>query len=248
MKHKTIFICSVAVFTLLCLVVARGLHISRFEVARIIKQISYSTEDMLASVIYTDEKIKIPIEFQKQEHTVTCEVAALRMALNYFGARVTEDELLLRLPFDTRDAKTKDNIWGDPNKGFVGDVNGSIFHGTGYGVYETPIRDLALSYRDAFIIDKAGLPRVLQEVNKGHPVIVWGLLSDTGPMYWKTKDGQKVTAFPGEHARVVIGYSGTATKPGHIIMMDPIYGKIRMSTSDFLSDWNKLGNKAVVVY
>lgn len=220
----------------------------RLMLTHAVKQISYSTQDMMASVIYSNEKITVPLEFIKQEHSVTCELAALRMALNYFGSDVTEDELIARIPFDSKGPKTPDNIWGDPDRGFVGSVDGSIFLGTGYGVYEEPIRDLALSYRDAFIIENAKLTRVLQEANKGNPVIVWGLLSNKEIMEWNTKKGKKITAFPGEHARVVIGYSGTISNPSHIVMMDPIYGRIRMSRDKFLENWGALDNKAVVVY
>ncbi len=220
----------------------------RLLLIRAFKQLSYSSQDMFAAVIFSNEKITVPLEFKKQEHSVTCEIAALRMALNYLGSDVTEDELIARIPFDTKRPKTSDNIWGDPDKGFVGSVDGSIFLGTGYGVYEEPIRDLALSYRDSFIIENAKLSRVLGEVDKGNPVIVWGLLSNEDTMEWYTKKGKKITAFPGEHARVVIGYSGSASNPTHIVMMDPIYGRIRMSRDKFLENWGALENKAVVVY
>lgn len=219
----------------------------RLILERFIRQLSYSTEDMLASVIYSNEKIKIPIDFKKQEHAVTCEIASLRMVLNYFGSTVTEEELIIRMPFDTKEPKIND-IWGDPNKGFVGNVDGSIFLGTGYGVYETPIRDLALSYRDSFIIDKAKLSRVLSEVDQGRPVIVWGLLSNPEQVQWKTKNGKKIVGYVGEHARVVIGYAGKISDPSHIVLMDPIYGKIRMNKEKFLADWKIMENKAVVVY
>jgi len=44
-----------------------------------------------------------------------------------------------KLAFDTKDPMSPDGIWGDPEKGFVGDINGPIFYRTGFGVYEKPI-------------------------------------------------------------------------------------------------------------
>jgi uncharacterized protein YvpB len=195
-----------------------------------------------------DEIIKIPISFKVQEHALTCEVASLRMSLNYFGIDVTEDELLEKLNFDTKEPLTSENIWGDPNLGFVGDIDGSIFLGTGYGVHEKPILDLALNYTKASIIEKANLSKVLEEVNKGYPVIVWGLLSNRKPVYWQTKQGKQIKAFPGEHARIVMGYSGDISNPNKIILMDPKYGKILMDKDKFLVDWKTLENRALVIY
>jgi len=52
---------------------------------------------------------------------------------------VSEEELVRKLAFDTKDPMSPDGIWGDPEKGFVGDINGPIFYRTGFGVYEKPI-------------------------------------------------------------------------------------------------------------
>ncbi len=249
-KNQKIFFIFASIF-IICLgfifVTNDTFYSERAGFVRFFKQISYNAENLLATVISTDEKIKIPLKFKKQEHSVTCEIAALRMVLNYFGATTTEDELISKIVFDTKEPKTPDNIWGDPDEGFVGSVDGSIFLGTGYGVYEKPIRDLALNYRNAYIMEKATLSAVLNEVNKGNPVIVWGVLSNRKAIQWSTIDGKKITALPGEHARIIIGFSGDVSKPTNIVLMDPIYGKIRMSKSQFLSNWAKLGNKAVVI-
>lgn len=221
----------------------------RFE--RISKKIFYLIQNQTAQVIdsITDSKItEIKVPFHKQEHSVTCETAALRMALNYHKTGVTEEELLEKLVFDTKEPKSPDNIWGDPDKGFVGDIDGSVFLGTGYGVYEKPIWDLAMQYRPALIINNIELEKILETVKSGHPVIVWGLLSRRKTISWMTQEGKKIEAHPGEHARVITGFYGTTSNPTKIILMDPIYGKIRMSKERFLSDWKVLENRAVAVY
>lgn len=212
-----------------------------------IQALSYRLQDQFAQVLYANEHIKLPIVFRKQQHALSCETAALAMALNYKGAGVTENELLAQLTFDMKGPKVK-GVWGDPENGFVGDVDGSIFYGTGYGVYDEPIKDVAFIYRDAFSLHEPDLWTVLEQVNSGNPVIVWGLISDTKPVYWKTKDGRDITGYPGEHARIVIGWAGDITDPTTIVLMDPIYGKIRVSTDKFLAGWEKLDNRAVVIF
>lgn len=221
----------------------------RVGIERAYNKIFYFAQNQTAHVLDSLEKdiTQIIVPFHPQEHALTCETAALRMSLNYYGMGVTEEELLKKLSFSATGSKTIDNIWGDPDLGFVGNIDGSVFKGTGYGVYDKPIRDLAEEYRSSFVMEKAELGDVLQEVKDGRPVIVWGLLSRRKPIMWQTKEGKKIEAHPGEHARVIVGFYGTTSNPTKIILMDPIYGKIRMSKEKFLSDWKIMENRAVVI-
>lgn len=194
-----------------------------------------------------DEKILLPVKFKRQENPLTCEIAALRMSLNYLGIQVTESDLIYDITFSTKDPRTPDNVWGDPQKGFVGIVNGSIFKGTGYGVYNLPIKDLASKYATATTIENPDVKKILQHVKAGKPVIVWGLLSDKNPTYWTSLEGEVVEAFPGEHARIVIGYTGDISNPSNIILMDPLYGKIKMRTEQFIADWERMSYMSVII-
>lgn len=222
----------------------------KIQIERISKRIFYFGQSQLAQVLDTTKTdiTQIPVPFHPQEHALTCETAALRMALNYYGTGVTEDELLENLRFDTRKPKSPENIWGDPELGFIGDINGSVFKGTGYGVYDKPILDLALKYRPSLIMKNPSLAEVLEEVRNGHPVIVWGLLSRRKTITWRTEEGKKIEVHPGEHVRVIAGFHGTISNPTKIILMDPIYGKIKMSKEKFLADWKVMGNRTVAVY
>ncbi|MFA5051629.1 MAG: hypothetical protein WC544_01035 [Patescibacteria group bacterium] len=51
----------------------------------------------------------------------------------------------------------------------------------------------------------------------------------------------------GEHARVAIGFIGSADNPTKIITMDPIYGEKYFTRSSFEWNWGLLGNSGVVV-
>ncbi|MDO8569403.1 MAG: C39 family peptidase [bacterium] len=221
--------------------------ISRLE--HLAKTIFYSVDNGLALVLpQKDESFSLSMPYYKQENGLTCEVAALRTALAYLGSYVSETELIGKLVFDTRVPMSPEGIWGDPENGFVGDINGSIFYRTGFGVYEKPILALALNYKTAAIIEKADLIKVLEEVLSGNPVLAWGLLSRRAAVSWKTLDGKVIEVRPGEHVRVVIGFTGEIDNPTKIILLDPIYGLIKMNKDKFVSDWKIMNNRAVVVY
>ena len=212
------------------------------------ERISRKVFSQLASLFTLSRRtILLPITFKKQEHRVTCEVASLRMSLDYLGIDITEDELLKQINVSTSSPRTKDNFWGDPHMGFVGDFDGSIFFGTGYGVYDYPIMNLARMYTKADTLDNPSISEVLEHVKSGSPVIVWGLLSSKYTINWTSHEGKQVKAFPGEHSRIVIGYTGNISNPENIILMDPLYGIVQIETSLFLEEWRMLDNMAVVV-
>ncbi len=191
-------------------------------------------------------QVRLAVPFHRQEHALSCEIAALKMVLNYAGVAVTETELLEQLPFATTDPRSRDNTWGDPDVGFVGNIDGKIPN-TGYGVYEAPIVALAQQYRPARVLTGASLTELLEEVAAGHPVIVWGTLSSGRDISWTTPEGKPVKAIYGEHTRVVVGFSGTPAVPQTIFLLDPIYGPITMLPSRFVANWELLDRKAVVV-
>lgn len=216
------------------------------EVNRILPRIRF--DNLLAAVLGKDEPSPlIDLDFKRQRYPLSCEVAALSMSLRYLGYNVSEDILLDNLAFSTRGPK-KNGIWGDPELGFVGDIKGSVYKGTGYGVYDEPIKDLASKYVSAAALESLELRHILGFTEKKYPVIVWGLLSDKDPISWRTSEGKEVSVYPGEHARVIVGYTGHIALPDEIILMDPLYGEVRMEREKFLSDWNTMERRAVVVY
>lgn len=197
--------------------------------------------------VFEKEVIMIDVPFKKQENRLTCEVSALRMALNFLGNNVTEEELIGGLSFSSPALRTAENVWGDPEEGFVGDVNGSVHFGTGYGVYAAPISKLADQYADAEVMESPNLEDILEEVEDGNPVIAWGIISNRNFMFWYSEQERIISAYPGEHARVVIGYVGNRKSPYKIILMDPLYGKISLPTQRFIDDWALFNNMAVVI-
>src|SRR5258708_8720105 len=89
----------------------------------------------------------LDIKIHYQEHNLTCEAAALKMALAYEGITVDEMTLVGYMTNDRRPAQfdTKGRLvaWGDPAQSFVGDPDGHIERLTGYGVYFAPVATAA---------------------------------------------------------------------------------------------------------
>lgn len=191
--------------------------------------------------------VRLAVPYHRQEHSLSCEVAALKMVLGYYGEPVSETDLITQLPVDDPGPRQPGNVWGDPDLGFVGDIDGRIPNG-GYGVYESPLVELAGRYRSAEAVTGATLPDLLTEVDAGRPVIVWGTLGDGRDISWTTPRGKRVAAIAGEHTRVLIGFTGTPQQPKRLILHDPIYGTITMTKEKFLANWKLLGNRAMVVY
>jgi hypothetical protein len=122
---------------------------------------------LIAAVALASAPTSVPtsrvldIAWHHQEHNLTCEAAALRMALSYY--RISTDELTLLgyMTVDPRparfDAQGRLQTWGDPNAGFVGNPDGHIERYTGYGVYYRPV-ELAAMLAGANIKEAGSVP------------------------------------------------------------------------------------------
>ena len=189
--------------------------------------------------------VQLPTAFHRQEHSLSCEIASLKMALRTVGVDVPESELLALLPFDQ--TQKGGGVWGDPNKGFVGNIDGKMLV-DGYGVYWDPIAKLGLRYRRTEVIRGGSVQELARHIAAGRPVVVWGNYGRTKMYSWKTIDGFPVRAVNGEHVRVLTGFSGSVENPSSFSLMDPIYGPITWSRKKLKSNWGLLGNNAVVVF
>ncbi len=163
------------------------------------------------------------IPYHRQEHLLSCEIASLRMAAAFYGQEASEEELLGMLPFEKMPPRTRRNgklIWGDPRKGFVGNLDGwQIYYGGlwehppsrrnvhwwGYGVYIEPIAEVATKIGlAAQCLDE--LDSVYWHLDHGHPVIAIvpaGGKTETVVWTWHTKHGEQVPVMNREHAVVL---------------------------------------------
>jgi uncharacterized protein YvpB len=210
----------------------------------VVKKIYYQT----LHIIPIKPAVKLAVPYHHQQHALSCEIASLMMALNYKGIKVTENELIQQLPVSDPGPRRTNNIWGDPNLGFVGNIDGRMPN-TGYGVYEQPIYDLASKYRPAKIITNGTLADLITELGNDNPVVVWGVvIGRSKDISWKTPEGKIITAKLDEHARTLIGFTGQSDNPQLMILLDPLYGEVRLKVADFLKNWELLEKKAVIIY
>jgi len=189
--------------------------------------------------------VQLPVAFHRQEHSLSCEVATLKMALGALGEDVSESELISFLPFDT--TPKANGVWGNPHRGFVGDIDGTMF-GNGYGVYWEPIAELGLRWRRTEVLTGSSAAEVAQHLAAGRPVIVWGYFGRGRPGSWLTVEGTRIQAINGEHTRVVTGFSGPVDAPTSFALIDPITGPAVWSTGKFMENWGSLGYSGVAVY
>ncbi len=184
-----------------------------------------------------------------QHYALSCEEAALRMALAYEGINVSEDQIYSVMGIDyrppVRDASGFH--WGDPYAQFVGDPNGSEINDTGYGSYNEAIARTASSLGGSVVAsgEQVTPSYVYQSVLDGHPVIVWV------PFDWTPHGTSNYTAFDGrwvrfgapyEHAVTVIGVND-----GSLLVNNPWQGQQWISKSQFEWAYGMFNQMAVVI-
>jgi LysM repeat protein len=146
-----------------------------------------------ASPARADKSVLLKVPVLAQEHSLTCEAAAVRMVAAYLGKPTTEAWIQAQLGTDV-----------NPHKGFRGDVDAAFGGIVNYGVYAEPLaqalRALGLSVEVRYSVSYADLRAAL---DSGQPVIVW-LSQFAAPGYYDQPGGFRLV--PGEHSYVVVGY------------------------------------------
>lgn len=198
----------------------------------------------------TQPRVELPVKFYKQQRNLSCEMASLRSLLSYYGYEVSETDLLASLGVDGP-LEMKDGVWGDPQKGFVGNVDGKQKNKTGYGAYWQAAARVGAGYYDKIgYFEGASISYLTDSIMQGKPVMIWGLLPSDGGNYeitWKTEDGRSITGYNGEHSLLVYGFVGSKEAPTQILVVDPWYG-LREYTPEHLDElWAKFGRSGVRV-
>jgi uncharacterized protein YvpB len=192
--------------------------------------------------------VNVPLDLQDTH--VTCEVAALKMALSARGISATEAQLLGRVGVDPRppelDAAGRIVRWGNPNTGFVGDPAGRMSELTGYGVYSGPVAGAArASGVEVMVAGRDISPAaVYADLIAGHPVVAWVTSDYTRDQLrtWTAWDGSVVGYTLREHAVLLVGVT-----PTQLVIHDPWWGTLWRSRAVFESSYSTLGNMAVVI-
>ncbi len=179
--------------------------------------------------------LKVPV--YRQQHRLSCEMAALHMLFRHAGKNIPESTLISGMAFT--------DLKGDPNLAFVGNIDGRQM-ATGYGIYWDAVAKVAQNYQSAEPFHRRNLHFLIDRLHDGHPVMVWGSLSSAGRnVSWRTRGGKYIHAINGEHTWVVVGYAGPRAHPTHIYTVDSLTGRRTWSTHDFLVNWSFFQNSGM---
>lgn len=190
------------------------------------------------------QQVSVPATFHRQEHALSCEVATLKMALGVHGLNVAESELIAKLPFDTT-PKSR-GVWGDPNQGFVGNIDGRMLI-DGYGVYWDPIAALGDSYASTSVLQHGSPQQLAHAIVAGNPVIIWGYYGERAVYGWQTPAKQPIHAVGSQHTRLVYGFDGPVDAPTRFYLIDPLSGHLSWSTAELMHNWSSFHHMGVVV-
>jgi uncharacterized protein YvpB len=189
------------------------------------------------------------VPFFAQTYNLSCEEAALEMALAAEGIHATESQILAMIGIDWTPA-TYDASglrWGDPYTSFVGNPNGSEVTQTGYGTYYPTIARVAAALGGNVIAAGEGITpsAVYDAVLAGHPVVAWVTYQ------WVTAQRTDYVAYDGrvipyagpvEHAVTVVGVSDTT-----VTINNPDSGVEVVSKATFEAAYATYNQMAVVL-
>lgn len=194
--------------------------------------------------------VTIPVPIYQQAMTLDCETSALRMGLATFGHYYSDSGLFAYENPDTRAPVMGPNHtvvqWGDPYTNFVGNVWGSDYTPTGYGVYYPVIVNIARSHGTPNAVGGEGFApaTVYSALSSGHPVEVWIETNWTRPWMgtWTAWDGRRIRYSYVEHAVILSGVSATQVR-----VNDPLHGtQYWISKWLFETVWGDFNNMAVI--
>lgn len=190
--------------------------------------------------------VKLPVPQYYQHHTFTCYSVAAKMALGYRGVTIDEISFLSEIGFDPTKRNYATNLWGDPNQGIVGVIDGN--QGGGYGVHWQPVAKAMGKYRPVEVKQNWNLSDLLATVATGSPVMVWWVngVWPAKDISWNIPEG-KAYAVNGMHVEVVTGYEGSIENPQVIYTNDPWRGSRRYPPDTFANLWRWFSNTAIVV-
>lgn len=203
---------------------------------------------------FADGGVRLKVPYHRQQYSLSCEAAALRMAHNYHHpGRIDSDRSVYRITgvewrFPARTGGC------NPDERFCRDDDGVMMK-TGYGVHYRPIARAATELdecRPGVKLKDYSFTSLARHINNGYPVVVWG--AHKGPagivkVRWRAHDGHLVTAYSVEHTLTVIGFHGKPSDPRSFIVHDPSRGSGGTKTLSWsqLYAFTKYFKTAVVV-
>lgn len=191
-----------------------------------------------------EQKLNVPLENQMPDLPNGCEVTSLSMLLNYYGIKVSKNELaetIQHVDSFTDGGKYR----GNPHQGFVGHMT---IANAGWCVYNEPLYNVARKYTSHIEnITGSNFLSLLKLVSNGHPVMIITTTTFNkvnNMQTWDTNTG-KVNVTPSSHACVITGYS----KPKKVVYVNNPYGYKNQPVNwkNLQASYNQQGRQALYI-
>jgi len=171
------------------------------------------------------DRVYLAVPHFRQQRSLSCEMASLRMAAHYLSVIHSESELVRILPRDAAQPRleNKNLVWADANRTFPGNIRGwQLYYGGmrqrpsrarrngwGYGVYGPGIAEVATKIGlQAEVFDE--VEHVYTALDRGQvPIVIVPCRgrSTTRKWHWYNPRGDVVPAIDSQHAIAVVGYN-----------------------------------------
>ena len=180
------------------------------------------------------DAVRIGVPTYAQQRNLSCEYAALVMAMGTYGVWVSEYD------FDGLVGSSANPHWG-----YRGDLSGWWGNTDDYGVYASALAPALANfgfYGEEFYA-QGNSTALTARLDEGTPVLVWlGLWGDDG-FYEHAEDGTPYKLVPGMHVVVADGYDS-----GGVYVADPATGAMKYyAWSTFMTFWNAMDGMGLSV-
>lgn len=191
-----------------------------------------------------EQKLNVPLENQMPDLPNGCEVTSLSMLMNYYGIKVSKNELaetIQHVDSFTDGGKYR----GNPHQGFVGHMT---IANAGWCVYNEPLYNVARKYTSHIEnITGSDFLSLLKLVSTGHPVMIITTTTFNkvnNMQTWDTNTG-KINVTPSSHACVITGYS----KPKKVVYVNNPYGYKNQPVNwkNLQASYNQQGRQALYI-
>lgn len=191
-----------------------------------------------------EQKLNVPLENQMPDLPNGCEVTSLSMLMNYYGIKVSKNELaetIQHVDSFTDGGKYR----GNPHQGFVGHMT---IANAGWCVYNEPLYNVARKYTSHIEnITGSDFLSLLKLVSTGYPVMIITTTTFNkvnNMQTWDTNTG-KVNVTPSSHACVITGYS----KPKKVVYVNNPYGYKNQPVNwkNLQASYNQQGRQALYI-
>jgi uncharacterized protein YvpB len=199
-----------------------------------IAQPSGAAQNWSTSGSGASDAVRVGVPTYAQQRNLSCEYAALVMAMGAYGIWVSEFE------FDELVGWSENPHWG-----YRGDISGWWGNTDDYGVYAAALAPALANYGfygEEFYA-QGNATALTARLDQGTPVLVWlGLWGDTG-FYQYAADGTPYKLVSGLHVVVADGYDS-----GGVYAADPATGAMRyFDWSTFMTFWNVMDGMGLSV-